>query len=130
MLAQVRMQQDRGADALVHAERAVAIADATLGAEHLHTADLLIGRADARGMTGDLAGGRADFDRVLAIRERHLGASHPEVAHALMLRAWLAISAEDAAAARADLGRARQILAEHPDPERSAMLAAMEAELP
>ena len=64
-------------------ERALAIREKVLGAEHPDTATSLNNLASLLQAQGDLAGARPLYERALAIREKVLGAEHPDTATSL-----------------------------------------------
>ncbi|WP_434425492.1 protein kinase domain-containing protein [Nannocystis pusilla] len=61
-------------------ERALALAEATLGPDHLGVATVVGHLAALRVEAGDLAAARSLWVRALEIRRRTLGASHPDTA--------------------------------------------------
>ena len=83
-------------------ERALAIREARLGADHPDTAQSLHDLASALATHHDLDGARTLFERALSIRETGLGADHPDTAISLTRLA-------DVLAAQGDLDRARTL---------------------
>ena len=81
-------------------ERALAIREKVLGAEHPDTAESLNNLAHLLQDQGDLAGARPLFERALAIREKVLGAEHPDTAKSLNNLAHLLQAQGDLAGAR------------------------------
>jgi tetratricopeptide (TPR) repeat protein len=75
-------------------ERALAIYEKALGAEHPDTATSLNNLAGLLKTQGDLAGARPLYERALAIYEKALGAEHPATATvrnnlaSLLSQAW------------------------------------------
>jgi tetratricopeptide (TPR) repeat protein len=59
-------------------ERALAIHEKVLGAEHPHTATSLNNLGALLDSQGDLAGARLNYERALAIWEKALGSEHPD----------------------------------------------------
>jgi tetratricopeptide (TPR) repeat protein len=101
-------------------ERALAIDEKVLGAEHRDTAQSLNNLGVLLYSQGDLAGARPYYERALAIREKVLGAEHRETARSLNNLGALLDSQGDLAGARLCYERAlaihEKILgAEHPD---------------
>ncbi len=101
-------------------ERALAIREKVLGAEHPDTAESLNNLAHLLHDQGDLAGARPLFERALAIREKVLGAEHPDTAESLNNLAHLLQAQGDLAGARPLYERALAIYekmlgAEHPN---------------
>ena len=101
-------------------ERALAIREKVLGAEHPDTATSLNNLAALLQAQGDLAGARPLYERALAIREKVLGAEHPDTATSLNNLAYLLQAQGDLAGARPLHERALAIRekvlgAEHPD---------------
>jgi tetratricopeptide (TPR) repeat protein/pimeloyl-ACP methyl ester carboxylesterase len=101
-------------------ERALAIAEKTLGPEHPDTATSLNNLATLLQDQGDLAGARPLFERALAISEKTLGPDHPETATSLNNLATLLHAQGDLPGARPLLERALAIIEkalgpEHPD---------------
>jgi tetratricopeptide (TPR) repeat protein len=101
-------------------ERALAIREKTLGAEHLDTAQILHNLASLLSDQGDLAGARPMFKRALAIYENVRGAEHPATATILNNLALLLGNQGDLAGARPLYERALAIREkalgpEHPD---------------
>jgi hypothetical protein len=68
----------RDDEALAHAERAIAVAEATLGPEHPSTARRILGRAQVHERRGDLAAALRDDLSALAVWERAYG-EHPRL---------------------------------------------------
>jgi tetratricopeptide (TPR) repeat protein len=100
-------------------ERALAIREKVLGAEHPDTASSLNNLADPLLAQGDLAGARRLCERALAIDEKVLGAEHPTVATSLNNLGYLLKAQGDLAGARPLYERALAIRekvlgAEHP----------------
>jgi tetratricopeptide (TPR) repeat protein len=85
-------------------ERALAIREKALGAEHPDTAQSLNNLASLLQDRGDLAEARPLFERALAIREKALGAEHPDTAWTLNNLAILLRSCTGASAPRARTG--------------------------
>ena len=81
-------------------ERALAIREKVLGAEHPDTATSLNNLALLLQAQGDLAGARPLHERALAIREKVLGAEHPDTATSLSNLASLLQAQGDLAGAR------------------------------
>jgi tetratricopeptide (TPR) repeat protein len=105
-------------------ERALAIREEVLGAEHPDTAQSLNNIGVLLRSQGDLAAARPYYDRALAIREKVLGAEHPDTAQSLNNLGFLLHSQGDLAAARPYYERALAIRekvlgADHPDTARS-----------
>ncbi len=101
-------------------ERALAIREKVLGAEHPDTAESLDNLAVLLQAQGDLAGARPLHERALAIREKVLGAEHPDTATSLNNLAYLLYDQGDLPGARPLYERALAISenvlgAEHPD---------------
>lgn len=61
-------------------ERALAIAEAAMGAEHPTVAIYINNLGRVLHDLGDLAGAKANFERAIAITEASLGPDHPNVA--------------------------------------------------
>jgi serine/threonine protein phosphatase PrpC/tetratricopeptide (TPR) repeat protein len=81
-------------------ERALAIHEQVLGAEHPHTAVSLNNLAELLRLQGDYAAARQLVERALAIHERVLGAEHPHTAIILDSLAGLLLTQGDYSAAR------------------------------
>ena len=81
-------------------ERALAIREKVLGAEHPDTATSLNNLASLLQDQGDLAGARPLYERALAICEKVLGAEHPDTATSLNNLADLLQAQGDLAGAR------------------------------
>ena len=101
-------------------ERALAIREKVLGAEHPDTATSLSNLAILLQAQGDLAAARPLYERALAIREKVLGPEHPDTATSLNNLASLLQAQGDLAGARPLYERALAICekvlgAEHPD---------------
>ncbi|HEY2293261.1 MAG TPA: toll/interleukin-1 receptor domain-containing protein [Thermoanaerobaculia bacterium] len=101
-------------------ERALAIREKILGAEHPDTTQSLNNLGVLLRSEGDLAAARPYYERALAIREKVLGAEHPDTATSLHNLGGLLQSQGDLAAARPYCERALTIRekvlgAEHPD---------------
>jgi len=108
------------AGARPYSERALAIREKVLGAEHTDTARSLNNLGVLLRSQGDLAGARLYFERALAIREKVLGVEHPDTATSLNNLGALLRSQGDLAGARPYYERALAINekvlgAEHPD---------------
>jgi tetratricopeptide (TPR) repeat protein len=108
------------AGARPYSERALAIREKVLGAEHPDTARSLNNLGELLRSQGDLAGARPYLERALAIREKVLGAEHPDTALSLNNLGVLLRSQGDLAGARPYYERAlainKKVLgAEHPD---------------
>jgi CHAT domain-containing protein/tetratricopeptide (TPR) repeat protein len=88
-------QQGKYTDALVSAERALALREQVLGAEHTMVADSLNQIAILFDDKTDYARAEPPNVRALAIREKALGPDHPDVARSLFNLAWLAKVKED-----------------------------------
>ncbi len=107
-----------------HYERALAINEQVLGAEHPDTTVSLNNLGSLLQFQGDLAAARRYFERALAIREKVLGAEHPDTARSLNNLGFLLQNQGDLAAAWTYYERAlaiwEQVLgAEHPDTAQS-----------
>jgi len=105
-------------------ERALAIREKVLGAEHPVTATSLNNLGLLLKSQGDLSGARLYYDRALAIFEKVLGAEHPYTATSLNCLGLLLKSQGDLSGARPYYERALALLekflgAEHPDTARS-----------
>ncbi len=101
-------------------ERALAINEKVLGAEHPDTAGSLNNLGSLFRSQGDLAAARPYFERALAIYEKVLGTEHPYTARSLNNLGFLLQSQGDLAAARPHYERAlvineKVLGAEHPD---------------
>jgi tetratricopeptide (TPR) repeat protein len=101
-------------------ERALAIWEKVLGAEHPYTATSLNNLGLLLEGQGDLVAARPYLERALAIWEKVLGAEHPDTAKSLNNLGVLLKSQGDLAAARPYLERAlaigeKVLSAEHPD---------------
>ena len=101
-------------------ERALAIWEKVLGAEHPDTARSLNNFGFLLQSQGDLAAARSYYERALAIREKVLGAEHPDTARSLNNLGFFLQSQGDLAAARPYYERALAIQekvlgAENPD---------------
>jgi tetratricopeptide (TPR) repeat protein len=101
-------------------ERALAIRERVLGAEHPDTALSLNYLAMLLHVQGELAAARPLFERALAIRERVLGANHPDTAFgfdnlAMLLQAQGDLSAARILFERALTVRERILGPDHPD---------------
>jgi tetratricopeptide (TPR) repeat protein len=83
-----------------YVERALALRERVLGAEHPDTATSLNNLAGLLESQGDYAAARPLYERALALRERVLGADHPDTASSLNNLASLYQSQGDYAAAR------------------------------
>lgn len=102
-------QKGKYSDALAPAERALAIRERVLGAEHPAVADLLNQVASLLDDKQDYAKAEAPNLRALAIREKALGPDHPDVARSLYNLAWLAKVKQDFAKAESLYRRALDI---------------------
>ena len=105
-------------------ERALAINEARLGADHPETATSLNNLALILADQGDLAGARRLHERALSNREAHLGADHPTTAQSLSNLAVVLRAQGDLAGARPLLERALAIRearlgADHPTTAQS-----------
>jgi tetratricopeptide (TPR) repeat protein len=78
----LRQRADHRLARLLH-ERALAIREARLGADHPDTAASLTNLALALHAQGDHDAARPLYERALSIREARLGADHPDTAHSL-----------------------------------------------
>ena len=101
-------------------ERALAIREKVLGAEHPDTASSLNNLGALLQATGDYDAARPYYERALAINEKVLGAEHPDTASSLNNLGFLLQATGDYDAARPYLERALAIRekvlgAEHPD---------------
>ncbi len=101
-------------------ERALAIREKVLGAEHPATASSLNNLAALLDSTGDYTAARPYYERALAIREKVLGVEHPDTANSLNNLAALLQATGDYAAAhpyyeRALAIREKVLGVEHPD---------------
>jgi tetratricopeptide (TPR) repeat protein/predicted Ser/Thr protein kinase len=101
-------------------ERALAIQEKALGAEHLELASILNSLAGVAWGEGKYVEARGYLERALAIQEKALGAGHPEVANSLSNLGVLAKSEGKLEQARAHGQRALAIWEttqgpEHPD---------------
>jgi tetratricopeptide (TPR) repeat protein len=90
-------------------ERALAINEKVLGAEHTAIARSLNNLGGLLDNQGDLAGARAYCERALVIREKVLGAEHPDTALSLNNLGFLLKSQGDLAGARLYYERALAI---------------------
>jgi len=105
-------------------ERALAIHEKDLGAEHPDTARSLNNLGALLQSQGDLVAARPYYERALAIREKVLGAEHPDTALSLNNLGFLLQRQGDLATARPHFERALAIWekalgAEHPNTARS-----------
>jgi tetratricopeptide (TPR) repeat protein len=98
-------------------ERALAIREKVLGAEHPDTATSLNDLATLLRAQGDLTGARPLYERALAVRERVLGSEHPDTAQSLNDLGSLFRAQGDPAAARPLLERALAIFEKVLGPE-------------
>jgi tetratricopeptide (TPR) repeat protein len=98
-------------------ERALAIREKVLGADHPDTAKSLNNLALLLQAQGDLAGARRLHDRALAIREKILDPDHPDTAESLNNLALLLQDQGDLAAARPLYERALSIYEKVAGPE-------------
>jgi tetratricopeptide (TPR) repeat protein len=101
-------------------ERALAIREKVLGAEHPDTATSLNNLASSIRAQGDLAGPRSLYERALAIRDKVLGPEHPDTATSLSDLAFLIQDQGDFGGAqplckRALAIRDKMLGPEHPD---------------
>jgi tetratricopeptide (TPR) repeat protein len=78
LLGRTRLAEARRLD-----ERALALYEAHVGADHPDTARSLSHLAEVIAAQGDLAEARRLQERALAIREAHVGADHPDTARSL-----------------------------------------------
>jgi tetratricopeptide (TPR) repeat protein len=106
--------------ALSYSERALAIRQKVLGAEHPATALSLNNLGHRLRVQGDLAGARPYSERALRIRQKVLGAEHPATAGSLNNLGSLLYQMGDLAGARPYFERALRIFEkvlgeEHPD---------------
>jgi CHAT domain-containing protein len=106
-------------------ERALAIRERALGADHLDIAAILINLAALRFYSGDYLGAAAYDRRVLEIREKHLGPDHPDVAIALNNVGEIYISSGEFEKATAVLERALRIREERLGPEHINVAASL-----
>jgi tetratricopeptide (TPR) repeat protein len=81
-------------------ERALAIYEARLGADHPETASSLNNLATVLADQGDLDGARTLYERALSIRQARLGADHHDTGHSLNNLATVLRAQGDLAAAR------------------------------
>jgi len=102
-------QKGKYNEALPPAERALAIRERVLGAEHPAVADSLNQVATLLDDKQDYAKAEAPNLRALAIREKALGPDHPDVARSLYNLAWLAKVKQDFAKAESLYRRALDI---------------------
>ena len=102
-------QKGKYNEALAPAERALAIRERVLGAEHPAIADSLNLVAVILDDKHDYAQAEAPNLRALAIREKTFGQDHPDVARSLFNLAWLASVKEDFATAESMYRRALDI---------------------
>jgi tetratricopeptide (TPR) repeat protein len=114
----------RYAEARALHERALAIREAHLGADHPDTASSLNNLARVLADQGAIDAARPLLERALAIREARLGADHPDTASSLNNLAGVLAGQGDLDAARPLLERALAISearlgADHPDTARS-----------
>ena len=79
-LGVVLLEQGKRSEALGHFQRALAIEEPVLGAEHFAVAVTLTHIGAALHRQGDLSEALAHYQRALALQERALGPDHPEVA--------------------------------------------------
>jgi tetratricopeptide (TPR) repeat protein len=105
-------------------ERALAITEKVLGAEHPDTVTILNNLGSLLHHLGDLAGARPYYERALRIREQVLGGEHPDTATSLNNLGSLLQDLGDLAGARPCFERALRINekvlgAEHRDTARS-----------
>jgi tetratricopeptide (TPR) repeat protein len=91
-------------------ERALAIREAVLGADHPDTALSLNNLGALLDSMGDYAGARPYYERALAIREAVLGADHPDTALSLNNLGYLLQAIGDYAGARPYYERSLAIL--------------------
>jgi tetratricopeptide (TPR) repeat protein len=90
-------------------ERALAIFEKVLGADHPNVATLVNNLGSVLQALGDLAGARAAYERVLAIDEAAFGPHHPNVAIDVNNLAGVMYALGDLAGARAAFERALAI---------------------
>jgi tetratricopeptide (TPR) repeat protein len=105
-------QQARGLS-----ERALAIHEAHLGADHPTTATSLHNLADILHAQGDLDTARTLHERALAIHEAHWGPNHRDTAHSLHGLAFVLRDQDDLPGARVLLERALAIHEAHRGPD-------------
>jgi tetratricopeptide (TPR) repeat protein len=126
-LAAFLLELGETGSATTHAETAVRILDATLGAENVTTAVARLALASARRHAGALDAAGADAQRALTTLEHALGPDHPTVAGALAIAGSIDRLRGLGATARTRLERARTIYQSlGTEPER---LADVEREL-
>jgi len=120
----VALQQGDLQGARSYMERALAVREAQLGADHPTTANSLNNLAAVHRALGDLDGARALYQRALAILEARQGPDHPGTARSLNNLASVLADQGDLETARTLLERALTIRetrlgADHPDTVRS-----------
>ena len=108
-------------------ERALAIRERVLGADHPATAQSLNNLAAVHYATGDYAAARPLYERALAIRERVLGADHPATATSLNNLAVVHYATGDYAAARPLYERALAIWMQKLGPQHPDTQSAMQS---
>jgi tetratricopeptide (TPR) repeat protein len=99
-------------------ERALAIFEEVLGADHPNVTTLVNNLAGVMYALGDLAGARAAFERALAIDEAAFGLDHPEVATDVNNLGLVLQDLGDLVGARAAYERALAIWEEQLGPEQ------------
>jgi tetratricopeptide (TPR) repeat protein len=109
-LAQARMVRGEYADALVHAERVLAIYERHFAQEHPRRGAALLNIGVMRFFTRDFAGSAAAYRRALAIMEPSLGAEHVDVGLARSNLGETLLALGQAREARAELAAALAIL--------------------
>jgi tetratricopeptide (TPR) repeat protein len=102
-------QNGKYGEALLLAERSLAIREKTLGPDHREVADSLHALASLYDDKSDYAKAEPLNLRALAIREKMLGPDHPDVAKTLNNLAWIYGVREDYAKAESFYGRALAI---------------------
>jgi tetratricopeptide (TPR) repeat protein len=103
----------RYVEALTLRERALAVREAYLGADHPHTAETLHNLAVVFTDLDDLKPARDMHERALAIREAHLGVDHPDTADSLTGLAVILKKQKDLNSARTLCERALAIREAH-----------------
>src|SRR5690606_37571197 len=87
-------------------ERAIAIRERALGADHVDLSRFLVDLASVHRATGRSAEALAVLDRADASIEREFGPNHPDLAYSLLERSAILLARGDAAAAVAPAERA------------------------
>jgi CHAT domain-containing protein/tetratricopeptide (TPR) repeat protein len=107
--ARGRRQKGKYDEAVPPAERALAITESVLGADHPAVADALHMLAVLFDDTHDYGKAEPLNQRALAIREKALGPDHPDVARSLFNLAWLAKVKQDFSAAESLYRRTQEV---------------------